>query len=119
MFKLLIFASLTLFFTPIQPNFASETIKGAKKDLDAFKQEMSVELAAIEKNLKVMTEKAEKKSDVAYKDAVTDLTEKRDSLRSDLYDLDADTKGEWKKAKSSLSSSLNSLNERIQKALKD
>ena len=103
----------------IQPGFASETVKGAKKDLDTFKQEMSVELQSIEKNLKVMSEKAEKKGGSTYKEALKDLTEKRDALRSDLYDLEADTKGEWKEAKTKLSSSLNSLNERIQKALKD
>ena len=113
LFTVVLLACLT------QPGFSSETMKGAKKDLDTFKQDMSVELKEIEKNLKVMSEKAEKKGGSAYKEALKDLTEKRDALRSDLYDLEADAKGEWKEAKTKLSSSLSGLNERIQKALKD
>lgn len=111
--------SVLFFVVLLQSSFASETVKGAKKDLEVFKQEMSAKLQVIENDLKVMSEKAEKKSDTLYNDAVKDLKVKRDKLRSDLNELQADTKGEWKEAKAKISSSLNSLNERVQKALKD
>ncbi len=35
----------------VQPGFASETVKGAKKDLEVFKQDMAVELKEVEKKL--------------------------------------------------------------------
>lgn len=110
---------IILCVTSIQISFASETLKGAKKDLDTFKQEMSVELQEVEKNLKALSEKAEKKSDSTYEETLKELRAKRDKLRSEISSLEADTKGEWKNIKSKMSSSLNSLNERIQKALKD
>ena len=116
MMRLVFFISMVFL---IQTTFASETIKGAKKDLDQFKHEMSVELEKMEKNLKVMSEKAEKKSDTVYKDTLKEMTIKRDKLRVELNTLEADAKGKWKDAKTNISSSLNSLNERIQKALKD
>jgi hypothetical protein len=103
----------------IHPSFASETVNGAKKDLEKFKQEMSVEFQAIEKKLSVLSDKAEKKSDQVYRDSVKGLSEKRDKLQADLKILEADSKGKWKEAKSLMASSLNSLNERIQKALND
>jgi hypothetical protein len=116
MIKLLTIMSLALF---IQPCFPSETVAGAKKDLDKFKQDMSVELKNIENNLKVISEKAQKKGDATYKEAVKELTARRDKLRSDLYDLQADAKGEWTNVKGKLASSINELNQKIQKVLKD
>lgn len=117
MMKLVTLAMLAFL---IQPSFAeSETVKGAKKDLEKFKQEMSVELQAVEKKLEVLSEKANKKSDQVYKDTVQDLTEKRDKLRVELAGLEADSQGKWKAAKTKMASAMNSLNEKIQKALKD
>lgn len=111
--------AITIFSLLIHSGYASETMKGAKKDLDVFKQEMSLELKNIETNLKSMSEKAKSNSSASYKEAVKEITQKRDQLRSDLYDLQADTKGEWKQSKGKISTALNGLNERIQKALKD
>lgn len=113
------FLTLVLLAIMMNPVIASETVKGAEKDLDSFKQEMSVRLEKIENNLKEMSAKAEKSGNSVYKDAVKDLTQKRDKLRSELYDLKKDSQGGWEAAKSKISSSLNSLNEKIQKALKD
>ena len=104
----------------VQPSFAeSETVKGAKKDLEKFKQEMSVELQAVEKKLDVLKEKAAAKTDTAYKTTVKDLTEKRDVLRVELSKLETDSQGKWKVAKTKMASAMNSLNEKIQHALKD
>lgn len=117
MMKLITVALLSFL---IQPSFAeSETVKGAKKDLEKFKQGMSVELQAVEKKLEILSEKAEKKSDQVYKDTVKELTEKHDKLRAELATLETDSKGKWKEAKTKMASAMNSLNEKIQKALKD
>jgi hypothetical protein len=117
MMKLLTAAMLAFL---IQPSFAdSETVKGAKKDLEKFKQEMSVELQAVEKKLVFLSDKATAKTDTAYKATVKDLTEKRDELRVELGKLEADSQGKWKVAKTKMASAMNSLNEKIQKALKD
>jgi cell division protein FtsB len=117
MMKLLTVAMLAFL---IQPSFAdSETIKGAKKDLEKFKQEMSVELQAVEKKLEVLSDKATSKTDTAYKATVKDLSEKRDVLRAEISKLEADSHGKWKVAKTKMAAAMNSLNEKIQKALKD
>lgn len=113
------FVTTLLLISLMLPTFASETVKGARKDLDKFKQEMSVELQNIENKLKKLSEDSQKKGSAAYKKSVQDLIKSREKLRSDLYDLQADAKGEWKEAKSELSKSLNKLNSKIQEALKD
>ncbi|MCM2349399.1 MAG: hypothetical protein NDI69_05205 [Bacteriovoracaceae bacterium] len=113
------FFTTLLLVSLMLPTFASETVKGARKDLDKFKQEMSVELQDIENKLKKLSEDSQKKGSAAYKQTIQDLNKSREKLRSDLYDLEADAKGEWKEAKSELSKSIDKLNSRIQEALKD
>jgi hypothetical protein len=115
MFKL---ATITLMIFLILPASAMESVKGAKKDLEKFKQEMSLEFRQIENDLKLMTEKAEKKTDAAYRNSVKELTDARNKLRSDLDNLEADAKGEWKEAKNSISTSMEKLHTKIQQGLK-
>ncbi len=115
MFKL---ATITLMIFLILPVSAMESVKGAKKDLEKFKQEMTLEFHQVENELKLMSEKAEKKSDAAYRASVKELTEARDKLRSDLDHLEADTKGKWKEAKNSISTSMAKLHAKIQQGLK-
>jgi len=115
MFKL---ATITLMIFLILPASAMESVKGAKKDLEKFKQEMSLEFRKIENDLKMMTAKAEKKTDAAYRNSVKELTDARDKLRSDLDHLEADAKGEWKEAKNTISTSMENLHTKIQQGLK-
>ena len=111
-------ATITFLIFLILPVSAMESVKGAKKDLEKFKQEMSLEFRQIENDLKLMTEKAEKKTDAAYKKSVQELSDARDKLRSDLDHLEADTKGKWKETKNSISTSMQNLHTKIQQGLK-
>jgi hypothetical protein len=111
-------ATITLMIFLILPAIAMEGVIGATKDLEKFKQEMSLEFHKIENDLKLMTEKAEKKTDASYKKSVKELIDARDKLRSDLDHLEADAKGEWKEAKYSISTSMEKLHTKIQQGLK-
>ena len=110
--------TITFLILLILPVSAMESVKGAKKDLETFKQEMSLEFHKIENDLKLMTEKAEKKTDAAYRNSVKELSDARDKLRSDLDHLEADAKGEWKEAKNTISTSMEKLHAKIQQGLK-
>ena len=110
--------TITFLIFLILPVSAMESVKGAKKDLETFKQEMSLEFHKIENDLKLMTEKAEKKTDAAYKKSVKELADARDKLRSDLDHLEADSKGQWKETKNSISASMQNLHTKIQQGLK-
>lgn len=98
---------------------ASETVKGAKKDYEAFKTEMSAKMDAAEKNLDVLKEKSKTNASDAKKKTVENLEVARVKIRKEMADLgDSGEKG-WKKAKKSMAESIDNLNAKIQKAMKD
>lgn len=99
--------------------FASETVDGAKKDLESFKQEMSARLDKIEKDLDQLKEKTKTKSNTASEKSMKDLETARDQVQAKLNKLKDDGKDSWKKFKVDLSKSVDDLNHRLQEALKD
>lgn len=98
---------------------ASETVKGAKKDLDAFKKEMTVKLEATEKKLAELKIKAKAKGDAAQEKTVAELEQTKEKLQAELSDLKDDTKSSWTKFKAGLADSVDRLNAKIQKSLKE
>lgn len=99
--------------------FASETVKGAKKDIEAFKKEMAVKLEETEKKLAELRNKAGKKGDQMQTNAVKELETTRDTLKAELNDAKSDAHTNWSKFKVKMAKSIDELNEKIQKKLKD
>lgn len=98
---------------------ASETVKGAQKDYDSFKKEMSVKLDETEKQLVELKIKAKEKGTDVKNKTVTELEESRDKLKAQLNELEKNGKEGWASFKKNFADSLDRLNSKIQKALKD
>ena len=98
---------------------ASETIKGAKKDYQVFKKDMEGQLEVADKKLEELRAKGKDKVDEAHKATVLELESTQAKLKADLEKLKADGEKASKSFKSKLAASISSLNERIQKALKN
>jgi len=98
---------------------ASEAVKGAKKDYQSFKQEMNMQLEQAEQNLEVLKAKSEDKLSSVQKAAIAELQATKENLKSRLENMKSESIKASRKVKADLASSISSLNERIQKALKD
>lgn len=97
----------------------SETVKGAKKDFESFKQEMGVKLEESQKKLDQLQEKAKEKGSHVKNETIEELRSNRDKLKVEYDNLKFEGQTRFQKMKASLSSSIDSLNGKIQKALKD
>jgi hypothetical protein len=95
----------------------SETVKGAKKDMDAFKKEMSVKLESLEKQIAEIKTKAQAKGGEAKAKTVADLESARDSVKAKMAALSENSKDSWQSMKKSVAESVDSLNAKVQKAL--
>ena len=115
--KLAILALLTAF--SLNSFAASETVKGAQKDYDTFKKEMSVKLEDTEKQLAELKSKAKEKGTDVKNKTVAELEESRDKLKNQLNELEKNGKEGWASFKKNFADSLDRLNLKIQKALKD
>ena len=98
---------------------ASETVAGVKKDYQNFKQEMSTQLEQAEQNLEALRAKSKDKITTTQKATVEELQNTKEKLRIELENMKNEGVKVSKKVKSDLATSISSLNERIQKALKD
>lgn len=98
---------------------SSETVKGAEKDLAAFKQEMTIKLKSIEVEIAKLNEKAKTKSNTAQVKAVKNLEETRDKINVQLDELEKASESNWKKLKTRIAKSVEKLNARTQALLKD
>jgi ABC-type phosphate transport system auxiliary subunit len=110
---------LILVISQVGYAFASEAVKGAKKDVEAFKQEMAVKLDSVEKQLEELRIKTKKKSTEIQENTVKDLELTRNKLRKELNSLEDSTKTNWKQMKKDFSESIDSFHAKLQKALKD
>ncbi len=97
----------------------SETVKGAQKDFENFKSEMSAKLETAEKELKELRAKAKEQGAAKKEEVIADLEKTRDHLRTQLEKADESAKDNWKKFKESFAKSVDNLNFKIQKSLKD
>ncbi len=98
---------------------SSETLKGVQKDAESFKKEMSVKLEDVEKQLTELKNNAQTKGSEIREKTVTDLETTRAELRTKLENWDTKTQKNWKDFKKNFAQSLDSLNAKIQKALKE
>ena len=97
----------------------SETMKGAAKDYDNFKKEMSAKLAGVEKQLDELRAKARTKGNEARESSIKELEETRVQLKTEVDSLNSKAKSNWKSMKEKLSASIESLSTKAKKALED
>lgn len=98
---------------------ASETAKGVQKDYEKFKTEMSTKLESVEKQLVELREKVKMSGNAAQAEAINDLEITQNQLKTDLENMKETGKTNWKKVKNRFAESLDRLNAKIQKAVKD
>jgi hypothetical protein len=96
----------------------SETIKGAKKDLETFKKDMVVKLDKLQTQIETIKKQAHDKGDEAKDKTADELAATRDDVKEKVAKLSDDAGDDWQKMKKSLADSVDSLNKKVQKALK-
>jgi hypothetical protein len=99
--------------------YSSETVSGAKKDIESFKEEMTLKLNSVEQELAELHNKTKKKGAEIQENTIKDLEATRDKLRKELNNIEDSSKDNWKKFKRDFAKSMDSLNSKLQKALKD
>lgn len=99
--------------------FASETTKGIKKDYESFKQEMSAKLEATEQKIAELKSEAQAKGDKSKEKTIQTLEETRDKLKSELEEAKTASKSTWGRFKKSFAASVDRLNTKVQKAIKE
>lgn len=115
-FTILFLAGIGGYYTPVR---ASETVKGAQKDFAEFKGVMAKKIEVMEKQITDLKEKAKQKGGEAHAKTVAELEASRDKLKKEMAELKEDSQDSWKGLKEKLSSAADSLNQKIQKALKE
>jgi hypothetical protein len=100
-------------------SLASETMKGAQKDYEAFKKEMSIKVESLDKQIDELKTKAKDKGKVVKEATLKDLEETRKGLHSDMEEFEGKSKENWKAMKKKLSESAELLHSKLQKALED
>lgn len=98
---------------------ASETVVGAKKDYENFKSEMSAKLEKVEAELVVLKERAKAKSSEAQSASIAELEKTQTKLKSELSEVKQSGATGWKKFKASFAASVDKLNSKVQKTMKD
>jgi len=97
---------------------ASEAVKGAKKDLEVFKEEMIVKINDMEKQIQILKQKTQEKGSRVNEQALTELEENRLKVKKELAELKKASQSSWQKAKAAFADSVDKLNTKIQKAAK-
>lgn len=96
-----------------------ETIKGAQKDFESFKKEMSLKLEDVESQITQLQENAKIKGDEVHQKYAKELADKRLKLKSEIDSLNNETKTNWTKMKKNLSESIDNLHAKAKKALQN
>jgi len=117
--KLLMFVFGIVFAVTVIHADDSETIKGAKKDIDKFKKEMTVKLESLEKQIQQLRAKAEAKGDEAKTKAADEYAATQKDVKAKVDQATDETGDGWQKMKKGLAESIDSLNKKVQKALKE
>jgi hypothetical protein len=115
----LILAVAVVFGSFSQSILASETVKGAKADIEKVKQELSAKLDNVEADIQKLTEKAKKGTNEASEKTLAELKESKEKISRQLGELKDDGRSKWKKVKVDLANSIDKLSERVQSALRD
>lgn len=101
------------------PATASETVEGAKKDDQAAKAEVAAQLDVLDKKIDELRASAAQKSTAAKERALQEAERAREKLRADYERMKADADGNWASFKKKVARSLDKLNTKAQKALKE
>lgn len=99
--------------------WASEAVEGFKKDMTTFKQEMTVKLDNLEKEITMLKEKTQVKGRETKQKTVTELEATRDKVRAELNDIEKSSESNWIKIKNKIAKSIDKLNAKTQKLLKE
>jgi hypothetical protein len=97
----------------------SETVKGAQKDFETFKQEMSAKLDDVDRQLAEMRAKAKAKGGDVQDKSIKELEVARVQAKAQMDAINDDTKSNWKSMKKKLAASIDSLHAKAKKALAD
>lgn len=98
---------------------ASETMKGAQKDYETFKQELSSKMDSLDKEIERLKAKTKEKGVTLKGETIEELEKYRTELKAQILEMETKSKSKWKTMKKSLSESFESLHAKIQRALKD
>lgn len=109
--------TLSFFFGVVA--HASNTSEGVKKDVAAFKQEMTVKIQDLDVKITALKEQTKKETDEAKSKALTELEDSRDRFKKQVDSLEEGAQGNWKKMKNRLAYSFEKLNKKAQKLLKE
>lgn len=109
-----ILITMALFFTVSATAFAfaSETTEGMKKDYAAFKKDANQKLEDLDRKIDQL--KAESKDSVAK-----DVEAARDRLRLEVEQAQQTTATKWVQFKRGFAQSMDNLNAKVQKVLKE
>ncbi|MFN7729514.1 MAG: hypothetical protein ACK5P7_10200 [Bdellovibrio sp.] len=98
---------------------ALETVDGAKKDYETAKVEMAAKLGALDQKIEELKASTAAKSTAAKEKTLKEIQINRDKLRAD-YELMKDaTDSKWKSFKKRFAQSIDRMNAKAQRALKD
>lgn len=110
---------IILFLFIGQQTWASEAIKGAQKDYESFKKEMSNKVDSLGEEIEELKVKTKNKGHNLKQKTINEIESQRDELKESIDKIEDQSKTNWKKLKIKISKSMNSLNVKIQKALAD
>lgn len=99
--------------------FGSETLKGAKKDIESFKTSMNEKLQKLENEIEAAKIKAKNKGHATSDQTISELESARDKIKKNLSELKEEGDESWQKAKKNLSEALDELNTKVQKKLRN
>jgi Skp family chaperone for outer membrane proteins len=112
-------AILTVVLLIAYSGHASETVKGAQKDFESFKSEMSAQLDSVDHELADLRAKMKEKGSAAQDNSVKELEQTRARLNKELSEMESKSHQSWKDFKKGFAKSVENLNSKVQKALKD
>lgn len=97
----------------------SEAVEGAKKDYAAAKAEVSAQLDALDKKIDELKASTAAKSTAAKEKALKEAEETRAKARAQYESMKESSSGNWQSFKKKLARSIDKVNARAQKALKE
>ncbi len=115
----LMFVALSLIFSASLAHAELETVKGAKQDIEALKQEMSVKLGDVEKEIEELRTRVKERGDQALEKTIKELEEKRTGIRAEVDSLKQDASANLKALRKKLAVALDSIHQKAKKALQD
>lgn len=108
-----------LFILAFNLAFASETVKGMGKDYEAFKQSMSKEISEIDKKIDRLKAESKEKGQETKENTIRELETARNKLKVELEEIKASSSDKWAQFKKGFAKSVDNLNDKVQKALKN